>query len=985
MTRMWQIHPRGLLQWKLYSSTLPLSECRSMLKSIQRLYVQACPHDTKVHVTATTKGKDLLLYQEFHNDSFGEKNNFKTRKRYYCDQKESISSAGYENMLEDIQESDTEDTQDIVQLSFEQFDSLRVSIYSDSSDPVVKSLAQAASLQEVFDLVTNNDSPLTAEHISQAIITLWDLQKMYEKYGVEVPELLTSHVTEFLEGIRNHPIFQNLLDGLGRCYQELNDDALACMLLYLHRIGLKNSHPVMQNMVILALKRYKTFSLTALSRLSVYVRDQGLSGIYIQSRIINTISKHISNCRTKDELKLITICLLSMKKLVSDTVLSEYSTLVTKFLSEGVLDGTEPKYELKILKFFNHNEWSSKNNYLVRALILTLLDKVGTLSPTQIVYLNSHFQSNLEPREILKKIQEHAARHIEEVKNPEIKADLLLCLAPFSSHGMRSNFEELVAEILDGSRSQFYMSVIFKTLRFLKTSNTRLCNTFWNTAMESVLKSVEKVKGTSLGIEEIILRSVYQRYMYFNNNLGGTYRNYQLEHQMNQILLEELRHSSGILPSKMAKISSFLIGYAGKDGIPALVIDKIKLMSSQLQVVDTVALSRGIQIFLAMSPKHIQRSHMEQIALLTHILNTCTERHLKRVGSLVEITNITRAYLSRRCSPATFLFDDIINGHNKFLDQLNSRIVRDISMNFLSTRYLSPQIMDALANYVIENKDYVLGDVVERLLNCLYHLGYHPKNEKDFFKAAEEIIVQSHGQLQGLNMLQACLSLCLYDALSPELIHKIFNLSFLDQLDEEISNCYSKASYPAKVRHMLMELNRAVCIDHPQEKIPWFHEKYCQDLLETVRVPTNAFQMEVGQVLINLTGGPEFMNSNITTPYYYLIDFEFMLDSRDKFILVKDFSNHTQKKGSIKSVRLSSTPGFRRFAVLLRDESSYCINKRQLMGCHQLERRHLEILGYSVIEIPHFKWYSMANANFQDKLSYLRNAIFINGKITTCT
>ena len=42
-----------------------------------------------------------------------------------------------------------------------------------------------------------------------------------------------------------------------------------------------------------------------------------------------------------------------------------------------------------------------------------------------------------------------------------------------------------------------------------------------------------------------------------------------------------------------------------------------------------------------------------------------------------------------------------------------------------------------------------------------------------------------------------------------------------------------QATYPLRVRHLLMELNRAVCLDHPEENIPWFHEKYCEELLET--------------------------------------------------------------------------------------------------------------------------------------------------------
>lgn len=42
-----------------------------------------------------------------------------------------------------------------------------------------------------------------------------------------------------------------------------------------------------------------------------------------------------------------------------------------------------------------------------------------------------------------------------------------------------------------------------------------------------------------------------------------------------------------------------------------------------------------------------------------------------------------------------------------------------------------------------------------------------------------------------------------------------------------------QATYPLRVRHLLMELNRAVCLDHPEENIPWFHEKYCEEFLET--------------------------------------------------------------------------------------------------------------------------------------------------------
>ena len=65
-----------------------------------------------------------------------------------------------------------------------------------------------------------------------------------------------------------------------------------------------------------------------------------------------------------------------------------------------------------------------------------------------------------------------------------------------------------------------------------------------------------------------------------------------------------------------------------------------------------------------------------------------------------------------------------------------------------------------------------------------------------------------------------------------------------------------------------------------------------------------------------------------------------------------------------------------RVAVIVRRENHYCTNSRQLLGRHQVECRHLELMGYTVVEVPHFIWYSMAHATQEDKMHYLRDQIF---------
>lgn len=65
-----------------------------------------------------------------------------------------------------------------------------------------------------------------------------------------------------------------------------------------------------------------------------------------------------------------------------------------------------------------------------------------------------------------------------------------------------------------------------------------------------------------------------------------------------------------------------------------------------------------------------------------------------------------------------------------------------------------------------------------------------------------------------------------------------------------------------------------------------------------------------------------------------------------------------------------------RLAVILRRENHYCINSRQLLGRHQVECRHLELMGYIVVEVPHFLWYSMGHATYEDKVQFLRDQIY---------
>uniref|UniRef100_A0A0P4WJ92 RAP domain-containing protein n=1 Tax=Scylla olivacea TaxID=85551 RepID=A0A0P4WJ92_SCYOL len=860
-------------------------------------------------------------------------------------------------------------------LEKDQLDSLRVNLYPGSNDDVIKKINEANSVQEVFDQIERCGDYPTAEHLSQAIVTLWDLQKVYGRYGYDCFMITKNEINQFLEQILNHPMFEKLSVCLEAVCEDLNNSSLSSMLLYLSKLGVNNHSPVMQKLTLVCMDRMDGFNLTALSRLSVYLRDQGVKAFFLQSKLLPLIASKLDDCLDTDEFHMVSICFNSTKRLITRPLLKKYLVLVQKKLNEGFFEICDPRITLKVIKLLDYPEFSSRHK-LLQPLMLCLGKNFHSLSVVQVMDLSNYFHSSREPLDVFHKICQYSVNMISEAKISGGRPDIL-CLAPFTSLKMRNYFERLIVEQLDEKDFHEYIMVIFKALRYFKTSNPKLCDAFWIKSMKSVEEELKSIPHHFLGMKEMTRRKVYQRYMYFNNNLGGTYRNFALERTMSTLLMKDLETCCGFLPNKVASMAAFIIGYSSREGIPESVYEKVILCGPQFSIYDTMSISRGMQISLALNRKNLQRKLMQQITTICRMLDARTEEFLKMAKSLTEIINLTRGYLNRRGSPRTFTFDRIISAFSPHLDELNSRYIKEICLCLTTTLYLAPEILEAMSEYILKNKKYILTDTMEVVLTCFYCIGYTPKNVEQLLTICTNSFLQENHHMRGLSILQMCLAMNMYGYLPTEIIRSVFNLKFMDQLDEEIENCYSKATYPLRVRHMLMELNRAVCLDHPEENIPWFHEKYCEDFLETVPVPTSVFHSEVHQALAQLVGGPEVVRANVHTPYYYLLDFEFVLDGSSNPVPVKEYAPSTPRNSkSQKKIAVENKHGHRRVAVILRRENHYCTNSRQLLGRHQVECRHLELMGYTVVEVPHFIWYSMAHATQEDKMQYLKDQIF---------
>jgi len=155
--------------------------------------------------------------------------------------------------------------------------------------------------------------------------------------------------------------------------------------------------------------------------------------------------------------------------------------------------------------------------------------------------------------------------------------------------------------------------------------------------------------------------------MYFNNNLGGTYRHFNFEKTISKLIMNNFKNDiTCSIPSKFTKLAPFIIAYGFNDEsgksdksaaiIPNIIIERIEYMSNQFSIVDCLQLSRGMQIAYEMRYKYfIPHGVALQLLKIENVLNSCTERHLKLNNLTInDINCIMRAYNNRKCKTSSY-------------------------------------------------------------------------------------------------------------------------------------------------------------------------------------------------------------------------------------------------------------------------------------------------------------------------------------------
>ncbi|XP_051022580.1 FAST kinase domain-containing protein 1, mitochondrial isoform X2 [Acomys russatus] len=328
--------------------------------------------------------------------------------------------------------------------------------------------------------------------------------------------------------------------------------------------------------------------------------------------------------------------------------------------------------------------------------------------------------------------------------------------------------------------------------------------------------------------------------------------------------------------------------------------------------------------------------------------------------------------------------EESVSALQRFVDEIDHTNAAKIASFLSKTNYLSALLLDRIASVVVQQIEKIHPFSILAIILPFSVMNYDPPQKDAFFGACVQCINSYLGTLDPVTLVFLGFSLAILQYFPEDLLKKMFNIHFLARLDSQLEILPSSLS--TRVQFRLMELNRAVCLECPELQVPWFHDRFCQRQYSRDIGVMNGAQQQIYKMLVEVLGGHRCVKAAALSPYYHTVDFECILDKQKTPL---PYGSHSVTPGKSLGIHWEPNPSgvdpalppeAERIALEFLDVRAFCSNIPHLKGQSTMKKRHLEILGYRVIQVPSFEWNSMALSTKDARMGYLREHVFGAGK-----
>ena len=766
-------------------------------------------------------------------------------------------------------------------------------LFPDEDCEEIQTLLKSDTVQNIFETIDNLGNNLNVKHAAQSIATLTFLHKCSTLLTVNRYFPLSMSYFLFPEFILKDPIFNKLIDCINKSYDELELYPIIIMLLQLDRGGVDKSKFPKEKMLKKVLDRRNELTINELIYFTLFLKNQNYKSYLPTSLVVNRLVELLKNVDDGKDLCRCIKAFSHMNQFVTVDTLKLIRDKVLFLVNKNSFFEHKNNDVITILKIFHFNA-SFAPNYLLNSILFQLMYYVDTsnLDYNQVCIMRQFFNSHFEPRTVIRKINQRGAELLECIDDKSAKIRLKLGFRHGYVDMSKEEYDEILNLCLQDEIALDIISntTVYYALKNFKFKNVEVCDKFWESWSENI-KHFENVRSdiykSNFTKKYSLLHSTCLKYLNFTIDSNFSYRNRKFEVDMLTLFKNKLCSNEFIPFSEFIAISGFYIAFCNCDDLFLETLSmKIKKVSPQFNVKQVSELSRCINVSYNLSGNFRNNTwYKNNMNEISKVLRNVMDNLLLKNLNLEEIIWLMECYSNMKIlsnnAKLNLLFEKIIDLKHNF----SAKEINVLSNILLQNHIYDSRIFHIITLYAVKNEPHISIFTVQKIMKLISFVSSPPKMNKQLLDVCVNVIQSDGNYLQPHRLMTCCFALAIHMNLNSTIVRSIFRISFLDHLEDFlIRSCNEKFS--KMVRYNLMELNRAICLDYPEENVPWFHQKFCEDHIDDYLIKNDdAFHSDVHKSLSSLLGRSRLKTFS-KSPYFYILGkFRYK-----KFFILKIFS-----------------------------------------------------------------------------------------------
>ncbi|XP_044522454.1 FAST kinase domain-containing protein 1, mitochondrial [Gracilinanus agilis] len=807
-----------------------------------------------------------------------------------------------------------------------------------ASDSLLSQISKCVNEEQVFDIVGNNKAKFSEKHVGYAYKTLWQFQK--EKF-----DLMRS-----VPFVRDHPQFHTLRILAKDKIELMDDDTLVNVLYIMLRFAVEAHDSLVEHLVVEAWRRVERFDLKILSDFSTCLVDQQMHFSPLMGKIADILNRNLDSIQN---LRILSVLMVNVSSVISQNF---GKRLVNK--TELLLDTMDPSdfnTSIRIVQFlrnirYNYHPLLERCNRMFISNIAHL--NLDTLSLILALYQSLQFTNFSFQALAREKLSEMIPLYCD----PVSFVKLFVALGPLAGPTEEKQLKLVVQMMVEELTSQQALAILV-TMEEMNTKDSHLI-----AEIVSVLYKYLHVY-TPMELAKIT-KAVIHLHVH----------NLKLLRILRELLLSYLRKN--VIPREISRLVQ-VIAMLPSPHLDESGISRVESILPQCSLSDLNIFASSLSIWIKHDHSHLNNVSQKNIQLLPK-LNTYGYQRLQKANNLNILWEELK-YVHGEWFEEELLKETIVT-LQRLGDQVTHANITNLSSFIVRANYLSTPVLDKIASVTIQQINKIHPLAIHPILLPFSVLNYDPPQKDEFFGACIQHLTSHLSVFEPHILVFLGFTLALAEYFPEDLIRAVFNVEFLAKLDSQLQ--YLPPFLKLRTYNRLMEFNRAVCLECPEFEIPWFHDSFCQQQENKVKNNINAIPHQVYKMLGEILGGANYAKPSALTPYGYVVDFECILDKKKKPL---PYRSQDVALNELPSVhwgpdthysRPELPPGAQRIALEFLDSRAFCKNIPHLKGRSAMKIRHLEILGYHVIQIPHLVWNSMEFSTKDAWMEYLKEHIF---------